>query len=48
MHRELGQPSLAESLLPEGLGSNHQLERINDAVDWGKVQQVGGGGVFGQ
>ena len=40
MHRELGQPSLAESLLPEGLGSNHQLERINDAVDWGRFNRL--------
>ena len=40
MHREIGRPSLAESLLPEGLGSNHQLERINDAVDWGRFNRL--------
>ncbi len=40
MHREIGRPSLAESLLPEGLGSNHQLERINDAVDWGRFNSL--------
>ena len=35
MHR-MGQPSLAESLLPETLGNNQRLERIDDAVDWGR------------
>ena len=34
MHRDMGQPSLAESLLPETLGNNQRLERIDDAVDW--------------
>ena len=34
MHREMGQPSLAESLLPETLGQNERLERIDEAVDW--------------
>ena len=28
MHRDMGQPSLAESLLPETLGHNERLERI--------------------
>ena len=46
MHRELGRPSV-ESFLPDGMGSNHQLERINDAVDWGRFSKLGGG-VFGQ
>ena len=27
-------------MLPEGLGSNHQLERINDAVDWGRFNRL--------
>ena len=36
MHRDMGQPSLAESLLPETLGNNQRLERIDDAVDWGR------------
>ena len=40
MHRELGRPSLVESLLAEGLGSNHQLERINNAMDWGKFSRL--------
>ena len=31
MHREMGQPSLAESLLPETLGQNERLERIDEA-----------------
>ena len=34
MHREMGRPSLAESLLPETLGQNVGLERIDDGVDW--------------
>ena len=32
MHREMGQPSLVESLLPEKLGQNRRLERIHQAV----------------
>lgn len=34
MHRQLGQPSLAESLLSQTLGRNERLERIGDEVDW--------------
>ena len=34
MHRDMGQPSLAESLLPETLGHNERLERIAEAFDW--------------
>ena len=34
MPRDMGQPSLAESLLPETLGNTQRLERIDDAVDW--------------
>ena len=34
MHRQMGQPSLAESLLPQTLGRNERLERIGDEVDW--------------
>lgn len=40
MHREMGRPSLAESLLPETLGANERLERIDDAVDWGGLAQL--------
>ena len=36
MHREMGEPSLAESLLPETLGQNVWLERIDDGVDWAR------------
>ncbi len=32
----LGSP-LAESLLPETLGQNQRLERIDDAVDWERL-----------
>ncbi len=42
MHREMGRPSLAESLLPETLGQNVGLERIDDAVDWDRFNRVGG------
>ena len=34
MHRNMGHPSLAETLLPEGLGRNRRLERIDEEVDW--------------
>ena len=34
MHRQMGQPSLAESLLPQTLGRNKRLERIADEFDW--------------
>ena len=37
MHREMGHPSLAESLLPENLGQNGRLERISQAVDWDRL-----------
>ena len=40
MHREIGQPSLAESLLPQTLGKNQRLERIDDAVDWGRFASL--------
>ena len=34
MHRQMGQPSLAETLLPETLGRNERLERIGEEIDW--------------
>ena len=34
MHRQMGQTSLAESLLPQSLGRNERLERIGEEVDW--------------
>ena len=34
MHRQMGQPSLAESLLPQTLGRNERLERIGGEFDW--------------
>ena len=40
MHREMGQPSLVESLLPEGLGRNRRLERITEAVDWQRLGRL--------
>ena len=40
MHREMGQPSLAESLLPETLGHNERLERIAEAFDWDRFGRL--------
>lgn len=40
MHREMGQPSLAESLLPETLGRNERLERIDEVVDWQRLGRL--------
>ncbi len=37
MHRELGQPSLVEALLPPNLGENQRLERIDASVDWERI-----------
>ena len=36
MHRQIGHPSLAETLLPQALGRNGGLERIDEEVDWEK------------
>lgn len=40
MHREMGQPSLADSLLPQTLGRNERLERIDEVVDWERLGQL--------
>lgn len=40
MHREMGQRSLAEALLPSGLGQNQGLERIDQTVDWEPLQKL--------
>ena len=40
MHRDIGQPSLAEVLVSETLGQNQRLERIAAAVDWDRLGQV--------
>ena len=40
MHRETGQPSLVESLLPEKLGENQRLERIHQAVNWVRIGKL--------
>ena len=34
MHRQMGQPSLVETMLPQTLGRNQRLERIDEEVDW--------------
>ena len=38
MHRDMGNPGLAESLLPEELGQNRRLERISEMVDWERFE----------
>ena len=40
MHREMGHPGLAESLVPEELGQNQRLERISQAVDWERFEEL--------
>ena len=40
MQRDMGRPSLAEFLLPEKLGHNERLERIDEAVDWERLGGV--------
>ena len=43
MHREMGHPGLAESLLPEELGQNRSLESISQAVDWDRFEELTAG-----
>ena len=38
MHKDMGHPGLAESLLPEELGQNRRLERISEIVDWERFE----------
>ena len=40
MNRQMGQPSLAESLLPQTLGRNERLERIADEFDWDRFDSL--------
>ena len=40
MHRDMGQPSEVEALLPPNLGPNQRLDRIAAAVDWDRLGQV--------
>ena len=40
MHRDMGQPSAVEALLPPTLGQNQRLERIAAAVDWAPIGQL--------
>ena len=40
MHRQIGHPSLAETLLPEHLGRNRRLERIDEEVDWERFAEL--------
>ena len=40
MHREMGQPSAVEALLPPTLGQNQRLARIAAAVDWAPIGQL--------
>ena len=36
----MSQPSLAESLLPQTPGRNERLERIDEMIDWGRLDQL--------
>jgi hypothetical protein len=38
--RRIGQGSLAEALLPAGVGSNRQLERIAGLIDWAAMERL--------
>ena len=40
MHQEMGRPSLLEAWLPEKLGRNERLERIDEVVDWERLGAV--------
>ena len=40
MHRRIGQPSLAESLLPDSLGRNKRLDRIGHEVNWDRMAKL--------
>ncbi len=39
MHRQMGHPSIEETLLPESLGKNRPLERIGEE-DWEKFAML--------
>jgi len=34
MHRKMGNQSMIEAFLPEQVGRNERLERIDEVVDW--------------
>ncbi len=38
--RRIGQASLAEALLPAGVGSNRRLERIAGLIDWTALERL--------
>ncbi|MBC4018712.1 hypothetical protein [Siccirubricoccus deserti] len=38
--RRIGQASLAEALLPAGVGSNRRLDRILDLIDWSPMERL--------
>ena len=37
MHQRTGLPSFVDALIPEGLGGNEALERIDAVLDWGRI-----------
>ncbi len=47
MHRQMGQPSFAETLLSHRLGQNVRLEAIGKVVDWESARSVGCGSALG-
>jgi hypothetical protein len=38
--RRIGQASLAEALLPAGVGSNRRLDRIAGLIDWAPMGRL--------
>ena len=40
MHRQTGRPSFADEWIPEGLGRNGTLERIDAALDWERIAKL--------
>ena len=40
MHRQMGHPSIEETLLPESLGKNRRLEQIGEEEDWEKFAML--------
>ena len=40
MRREIGAPSMTEVLLPDRMGRNEHLERLNTVIDWDRVDAL--------
>ena len=40
MHRKMGNQSMIEAFLPEQVGRNERLERIDEVVDWNEIGKL--------